>query len=61
MFFEMFTNVLNIKSRKPFKYSHPFAMTLQMELRCIQFLLIILEMLLQLDWNPPVAYLIIWT
>ena len=43
------------------KYSHPFAITLQIELRCIQFLLIILEMSLQLDWSTPVANSIVWT
>jgi hypothetical protein len=32
------------------------------ELRCILFPLIILEMLLQLDWSPPVLnYIIDWT
>ena len=35
------------------KYLHPFAMTLQIELRCIQFNLIIFEMSLQLDWSTP--------
>ena len=38
-----------------------FALTLQIELRCIQFPLIILEMSLQLDWSPPVANSIDWT
>ena len=33
----------------------PLAMRLEIELRCILFLLIILEMFLQLDWSPPVV------
>ena len=36
-------------------------MTLQIEFRCIQFPLIILEMSLQLHWHPPVANSIDWT
>jgi hypothetical protein len=36
-------------------------MRLEIELRCIQFLLIILEMFLQLDWSPPVENSIDWT
>jgi hypothetical protein len=43
------------------KYSHAFAITLQIELRCIQFTLIILEMSQQLDWSPPVTNNIFWT
>ena len=39
----------------------PFAMRLEIELRCILFPLIILEMLLQLDWSPPVVNSIDWT
>ena len=35
-------------------------MTLQIELRCKQFPLIILEMPLQLDWSPPAANSIDW-
>jgi hypothetical protein len=33
----------------------PFATRLNIELRCILFSLIILEMFLQLDWSPPVV------
>ena len=36
-------------------------MRLEMELRCILFPLIILEMFLQLDWSPPVVNSIDWT
>jgi hypothetical protein len=36
-------------------------MSLKIELRCILFPLIILEMFLQLDWSPPVVYSIVWT
>jgi len=39
----------------------PFAVRLQIELRCILFPLIILEMFLQLDWSPPVVNSIDWT
>ena len=42
------------------KFNH-IAMTLQIELRCIQFPLIILEMSHQLGWSPPVANSIDWT
>jgi hypothetical protein len=38
-----------------------FTLRLNIELRCIPFPLIILEMFLQLDWNPPVVNLIDWT
>ena len=37
------------------KVFSPFAVMLQIELICIQFPLVILEMSLQLDWSPPVA------
>ena len=36
-------------------------MTLKIELRCILFPLIILEMFLQLDWSPPVVNSVDWT
>jgi hypothetical protein len=36
-------------------------MRLKIELRCILFPLIILEMFLQLDWSPPVINSIDWT
>ena len=36
-------------------------MRLEIELRCILFPLIILEMFLQLDWSPPVVNSIHWT
>ena len=36
-------------------------MTLKIELRCILFPLIILEMFLQLDWSPLVVNSIDWT
>ena len=36
-------------------------MRLEIELRCILFPLIILEMFLQLDWSPPVVKSIDWT
>ena len=36
-------------------------MRLEIELRCIQFPLIILEMFIQLDWSPPVVNSIDWT
>ena len=36
-------------------------MRLDIELRCVLFPLIILEMFLQLDWSPPVANSIDWT
>jgi hypothetical protein len=39
----------------------PFAMRLEIELRCILFPWIILEMFLQLDWSPPVVNSIVWT
>ena len=38
-----------------------FAMKLDIQLRCIRFQLITLEMILQLDWSPPVINLIDWT
>ncbi len=38
-----------------------FAMTLKIKLRCILFPLIILEMILQLDWSPPVVNSVDWT
>jgi hypothetical protein len=64
MFLDFLANVLKMKygnCQLP-KYSHPFAMPLQIELRCIQFpLIIILEMSLQLDWSPVVASSIVWT
>ena len=60
-----FANLLKIKHRNIqftySMYSHPFAMTLQIERRCIQFPFIILEMALQLDWSPHVANSIVWT
>jgi hypothetical protein len=34
---------------------------LEIELRCILFPLIILEMFLELDWSPPVVNSIDWT
>ena len=36
-------------------------MRLEIELTCILFPLIILEMFLQLDWSPPVVNSIDWT
>ena len=36
-------------------------MRLEIELRCILFPLIVLEMFLQLDWSPPVVNSIDWT
>ena len=38
-----------------------FAMRIKIELRCILFLYIVLEMFLQLVWSPPVVNLIDWT
>jgi hypothetical protein len=38
-----------------------FAMRLEVELRCILFPLIILEMFLQLDWSPPAINSTDWT
>ena len=38
-----------------------FAMKLKIELRCILFPLIILEMFLQLNWSPPVVNSVDWT
>ena len=43
------------------KNSDPFAMRLEIEIRCILFPLIILEMFLQLDWSPPVVNSNDWT
>jgi hypothetical protein len=43
------------------KYSDPLLWDSKMELRCILFPLIILEMFLQIDWSPPVVYSIDWT
>jgi hypothetical protein len=37
------------------------ATRLEIELRCILFPLIILEMFLQLDWSPPMVNSIDWT
>jgi hypothetical protein len=39
----------------------PFAMRHEIELRCILFHFIILEMLVQLDWSPAVVNSIDWT
>ena len=39
----------------------PFAMRLEIELRCTLFPLIIFEMILQLDWSLPVVNSIDWT
>ena len=35
-------------------------MRLEIELRCILFPLIILEMFLELDWSPPMVMNMIW-
>ena len=50
--------------KKQIRYLHKYsdsAMRLKLELRCIMFPLIILEMFLQLDWSPPVVNSIDWT
>ena len=39
----------------PFIVPRPFTMRFEILLRCFLFLLIILEMFLQLDWRPPVV------
>jgi hypothetical protein len=52
----MLANLLKIKTNTLFtKVFRPFSMRLQIELRCILFPLIILEMFLQLDWSPAVV------
>ena len=56
--FKCIKNEKHILSTSVFR---PFAMWLKIELRCILFPLIILEMFLQLDWSPPVVNSIDWT
>ncbi len=57
---------LQIKNKKNniffnFECHTAFAMTLKIELSCILFQLIILEMFLQIDWCPPVVNSVDWT
>ncbi len=42
------------------KHSDPLQQN-DIQLRCLQFLLIIAEMFLHLDWSPPVVNYIDWT
>jgi uncharacterized membrane protein (DUF373 family) len=46
--------------RKQVFFKH-YAMRFEIELRCILFPLIILEMFQQLDWSPPGVNSIDWT
>ena len=62
--FSIFCKRIKNKKQKHLIYHQvfrPFAMRLEIELRCILFPLIILEMFLQLDWSPSVVNSIDWT
>jgi hypothetical protein len=63
-----FFEFLQMYKKKKLKYLvyilqvfRPFSMRPEIELRCILFPLIILEMFLQLDWSTPVVNSIDWT
>ena len=59
----MFAKLFKIKNRNLIYISIEtlWYETKENELRCILFLLIILEMFLQFNWSPPVVNSIDWT
>ena len=62
IFFFTFLLIYKKINKKTFsKAFSPFAMRLEIKLRCIPFPLIILETFLQIDWSPPVVQYIDWT